>query len=192
MVPPGIPGAPGGSWLPAHDPDAARVLLRAAGYPNGAGFPDVAFGTGYSPFAEAIAAELERELALTVNLEVFDDHYGRLANDPPAMFTIGWVADYPAPNDFLGVLLRSGSTNDYGRWSSGEFDAAIDAALATADPDSAEAAWRRVLEIVQRDVPVVPLVSGDGWALSRDGLLGAGQNGLGLLRVAGLAWATDE
>jgi hypothetical protein len=38
----------------------------------------------------------------------------------------------------------------------------------------------------------VPLVGGDGWALSRDGLLGAGQNGLGLLRVAGLAWATNE
>jgi ABC-type transport system substrate-binding protein len=192
MVPPGIPGAPGGSWLPAHDPDAARALLRAVGYPNGAGFPDIAFGTGYSPFAEAIAAELERELAVTVNLEAFDDHYGRLATDPPAMFTIGWVADYPAPNDFLGVLLRSGSTNDYGRWSSGEFDAAIDAALATAEPAAAEAAWRRVLEIIQSDVPVVPLVTGDGWALSRNGLLGASQNGLGLLRVAGLAWAMDE
>ncbi len=28
-----------------------------------------------------------------------------------------------------------------------------------------------------------------GWALSRTGLLGAGQNGLGIVRMAGLAWA---
>jgi hypothetical protein len=30
---------------------------------------------------------------------------------------------------------------------------------------------------------------GTGWALSREGLLGAGQNGMGILRMAGLAWA---
>jgi hypothetical protein len=29
---------------------------------------------------------------------------------------------------------------------------------------------------------------GSGWALSRDGLLGAGENGLGGIRLAGLAW----
>ena len=34
-----------------------------------------------------------------------------------------------------------------------------------------------------------PLVYGPGWALSRTGLLGAGQNGLGIVRMAGLAWA---
>jgi hypothetical protein len=28
-----------------------------------------------------------------------------------------WVADYPGRNDFLGVLLGTGSTNNYGRWS---------------------------------------------------------------------------
>jgi hypothetical protein len=37
-------------------------------------------------------------------------------------------------------------------------------------------------------VPVIPLAYGTGWALSRDGLLGAGENGLGILRIAGLAW----
>ena len=41
----------------------------------------------------------------------------------------------------------------------------------------------------RRDAPVVPLSYGTGWALARDGLLGAGQNGLGIPRLAGLAWA---
>ena len=35
------------------------------------------------------------------------------------------------------------------------------------------------------------LAGGRGRTLSRDGLLGAGQNGLGILRMAGLAWADE-
>jgi len=38
-------------------------------------------------------------------------------------------------------------------------------------------------------VPVVPVFVGTQEALARDGLLGAGDNGLGILRMAGLAWA---
>ena len=51
------------------------------------------------------------------------------------------------------------------------------------------ARYERALGVVQKDVPAIPLVYGDSWALSREGLLGAGQNGLGIVRMAGLAWA---
>jgi ABC-type oligopeptide transport system substrate-binding subunit len=104
------------------------------------------------------------------------------------MWTLGWVADYPGPNDFLGVLLGTGSSNNYGRWSSAPFDAAINDALTTRDPASALAAFERALTIVRDDAPVIPLSYSDGWALSRAGLLGADQNGLGIMRMAGLAW----
>jgi ABC-type oligopeptide transport system substrate-binding subunit len=101
------------------------------------------------------------------------------------------VADYPGRNDFLGVLLGTGASNNYGRWSSPEFDAAIAEAGATGDVDASAAAYDRAEAIVQRDAPVIPVSYGTGWALSRDGLLGAGQNGLGSLRFAGLAWAAQ-
>jgi ABC-type oligopeptide transport system substrate-binding subunit len=105
------------------------------------------------------------------------------------MWFLSWVADYPGRNDFLGVLLGSGSTNDYGRWSAAEFDAAIGDALGAADEATAGAAFDRAESIVQRDAPVIPVTYGTGWALARNGLLGAGQNGLGAVRLAGLAWA---
>ena len=47
----------------------------------------------------------------------------------------------------------------------------------------------KAAQLVRRDAPVIPVSYGTGWALARDGLLGAGQNGLGILRLAGLAWA---
>ena len=188
MVPPGIPGRGERSWLPAHDPEAARTWLAEAGFPGGAGFPEVRFAAGGLRYAEGVVGDLERELGVVVRIEEYEDHFGRLHDDPLPMWALGWVADYPGPNDFLGVLLETRSSNNYGRWSSSTFDAAIADALATRDPDEALAAYEQALAAVRDEVPVIPIAYGDGWALSRDGLLGAGQNGMGILRIAGMAW----
>lgn len=190
MVPPGIPGRSDTDFLPKHDPAAARALLAEAGYPGGAGFPAVTFLTGGGTGDLGIMADLQRELGITLTYETMGPGYfDRLGTAPPAMWSLGWVADYPGRNDFLGILLGTGSSNDYGHYSSADFDAAIAAAGAATDEAGAAAAYDRAETIVQRDVPVVPLTYGTGWALSRTGLLGAGQNGLGILRMAGLAWS---
>ena len=191
MVPPGIPGRSDRDFVPKHDPAAARALLAEAGYPGGVGFPDVIFMTGGGTGDQGILADLKRELGVVLSYETmgFDTYFDRLNLDPPAMWSLGWVADYPGRNDFLGILLGTDSSNNYGHYSSLEFDAAIAAAGAATDDAGATAAYDEAETIVQRDVPVVPLSYGTGWALSRTGLLGAGQNGLGILRMAGLAWS---
>ena len=190
MVPPGIPGRSDQDFVPRHDPDHARQLLAKAGYPGGAGFPTTTLLTGGSQFDEAIVDEVKRELGITLKAETMGDGYfERLSSDPPAMWSLAWVADYPGRNDFLGVLLGTGASNNYGHWSSPEFDAAIAEAVSASDPAVASAAYDRAEAIVRDQVPVVPLSYGPGWALTRDGLLGAGQNGLGIVRMAGLEWA---
>jgi oligopeptide transport system substrate-binding protein len=190
MVPTGIPDRSDRDVLPVHDPSAARALLAEAGYPGGAGFPALTLVTGGSAYDEAVVTELERELGITVDAETmdFESYFDRLDADAPAMWFLSWVADYPGRNDFLGVLLGSGAINNYGDWSSPDFDAAIADAAGATDPDAASQAYDRAEDVVQRDVPVVPMSYGTGWALSRDGFLGAGQNGLGSVRFAGLAW----
>jgi ABC-type transport system substrate-binding protein len=193
MVPPGIPGRSDKDFVPVHDPDTARALMAEAGYPAGRGFPTIIFVDPSGAFTKAIVSELERELGVKVAPESMDftPYFSRLAAEPPQMWTLDWVADYPGQNDFLGVLLGTGRSTNYGRWSSEEFDAAITAAGETTDTAAAGAAFDRALGIVQRDVPVIPVSYADGWALSRNGLLGAGQNGLGIQRIAGFDW-TDK
>ena len=191
MVPPGIPGSSERDFVPVHDPDAARDMLADAGFPDGRGFPQVTMLTGGGQYDEAIVTEIERELGIEITYETmsFDTYFTRLAAEPPQIWSLSWVADYPGPNDFLGVLLGSGSSNNYGRWTSAEFDAAIADAGAATDETAARAAYDRAEEIIRRDVPVVPVSYGTGWALSRSNLLGAEQNGLGSIRMAGRAWA---
>jgi ABC-type transport system substrate-binding protein len=189
MVPTGIPGRSDEDFLPDYDPDAARSLLADAGYAGGKGFPETTFLTFGSPYDAAVVAEIKRGLGIDLKYEVSQaDYFDRLAADPPQMWSMGWVADYPNPNDFLGILLGTGSSNNYGRWSNAEFDKAIADALATSDPTATRSAFDRAETIVRDEAPVIPLSYDLEWKLARTGLLGAQENGLGITRMAGLAW----
>lgn len=191
MVPPGIPGRTSADLAPAYDPAQAKALLAQAGFPGGAGFPKVTLvSAGYS-YDEAIVKEIHDVLGVTVAYETmpFEQYFTRLSTDPPAFWSLSWVADYPGPNDFLGVLLGAGASSNYGGWQSDAFGAAIDAATSATDSAAATAAYEQAERVVARDVPLIPVSYSAGWALSRSDLLGAGQNGLGIVRLAGLAWA---
>ncbi|HTC85202.1 MAG TPA: ABC transporter substrate-binding protein, partial [Candidatus Acidoferrum sp.] len=191
LIPPGVPGRPGGDFSEHVDLARARSLLAAAGYPGGAGFPAVTYLTGGTGFDGGILAQLHDALGITIKYESMDfgSFFTRLAVDPPAMWSLGWSADYPGSNDFLGLLLGSGQSNNYGHWQSPAFDTAIGDALAATNPAAVTAAYARAEMIVHDDAPVIPLSYGSGWALSRAGLLGAADSGLGFIRLAGLAWA---
>lgn len=194
MVPAGMPGVPAGDFLPAFDPAGARQLLAAAGFPGGAGLPPITMLGG--PYGAAydgqVVAMLRTNLGVRVAYSSVDDaaaYQERLASDTPDIWSMSWIADYPSPNDFLGVLLGSGSTANVGGWSSADFDAAIAAATSASDSAGATAAFGQALAVVRDEAPAVPVVDGRSFWLVRDGLLGAGQNGTGILRLAGLAWS---
>lgn len=191
MVPPGLPDRPVGSFMPTYDPAAARRLFAEAGYPGGRGFAPVTIVSGGAMYDLQIASELESVLGITVEVEQtsFEDFFARLGSDPPAFWQLSWIADYPSPNDFLGILLGTGRATNYTGWSSTEFDAAIGEAVAAPDASSAATAYARASAVVAREVPAIPLSYSTSWALVRPGLQGAIDNGLGFVRLAGLAWA---
>jgi oligopeptide transport system substrate-binding protein len=192
MVPPGIPGRTEESFLPAYDPEEARRLLAEAGYADPASFPEVTLVTGGSGYDEAILAQLRENLGVTVRFEAldFETLFSRLGSqDSPDMWALSWIADYPSPNDFLGILLGSDQPNNYGSWSNPAFDAAIADAVGTDDAATARAGYDAAETILRDEVPTIPVSYGTSAALAREGLLGATPNGLGILRLAGLEWA---
>jgi ABC-type oligopeptide transport system substrate-binding subunit len=105
------------------------------------------------------------------------------------MWSVDWVADYPARTALLGLLLGPDQPNNFGRWTDPAYASALTQGGAATDPAEANAAYDRGEGIVRDQVPIVPLSYGTSWFLARDGLLGAAENGLGFIRLAGLAWA---
>ena len=198
IVPPGIPGRPAGDYLPQFDPTAARAQLAAAGYPGGRGLPPITMVTSGTTYDEAVIDQLRQNLGVSVSLEVMapDAYAQRLTDDTPAIWSMSWIADYPAPEDFLGILLQSDGTSNYGGWKNAQFDAALAAAGQATDPAAQARAYAAADLIAQSQVPIIPLSyaapgsQGDAsWALSRTGLLGATTSALGIPRFAGLAWS---
>jgi oligopeptide transport system substrate-binding protein len=104
FVPPGMPGHSTGIGLP-YDPEGARLLLAEAGYPGGRGFPvvDLLARQVREAQCEYLQAQWRQNLGVevtweTMGLGVLND---RLSNNPPYAFTLGLVADYPDPDNFL-------------------------------------------------------------------------------------------
>ena len=190
MVPKGIPGTPEGDFIPRFDPAAAKQLLASAGYADGKALGPISFVSSGGRYDGAILTMLEQNLGVDIQYSTMDfaTYQDRLATDPPQLWSLDWVADYPGPNDFLGVLLGTGSTANQGGWSSQPFDQAITDATSASTADAATEAYGRSLAIVRDDAPAVPVTYGTSYSLVREGLLGATSTGTGILRLAGLAW----
>jgi ABC-type transport system substrate-binding protein len=192
LAPPGLAGRSENGFAPTYDPEAARRDLARAGYPGGRGFPVVSLVTGGTATDRAAIAEWEQVLGVQVAHEVmpFDELFNRLdEGEPPPIWSLSWIADYPHVHDFLGLLALSDSGNNYGGWSSAAYDAAIEEAAGDEDPEAQAAGYDRAQAILRDESPFIPLSYGRDWSLAAEGLLGANESGLGFLRFAGLDWA---
>jgi ABC-type oligopeptide transport system substrate-binding subunit len=189
IVPEGIAGRDDANHQPAYDPDNARALLAAAGYPGGAGLPPITLTTYGVSYEQTVVSEIERNLGVTVAIEAIPFNSDQLeTQDKPQIWTLAWIADYPHPHDFLGLLLQTGSTSNKGLWSNPYYDALLDQAGAEADIDEQARIYAQAQEILEIEAPVVPVAYDRSFALSRTGLLGALESGVGFIRYAGLAW----
>jgi ABC-type oligopeptide transport system substrate-binding subunit len=197
MVPVGVPGHSTTDFLPAFDVATAKSELASAGYPNGTAFPTVILvtpGGDGGQMEGAIIRQLHDNLGIDISYrsEDWTAYNDDLQNNPPAMWEMDWVADYPGANDFLGLLLGSGQPNNYGLWSDKDFDTAISQALSSTDAATVQRAFDSAQGIVKDQAPVVPVDYGSDYSLVAKGLLGAMPNGQGLVRYADMSWAAGS
>lgn len=192
MIPPGVQGRDDQDHRPKYDVADAKSLMAAAGFENGQNFPAVTLATYGVGFEQTVAKELHDNLGVTVNVEAldFEDYLQQVASaKTPTFWSLSWIADYPHAHDFLGLLLQTGSSSNTGQWSDPDYDALIAQAAATTDLDQQTAIYSQAQQILAQEVPAIPVAYDESWALSRKGLEGALQSGVGLIRYAGLQWA---
>ena len=159
----------------AHDPDAARAELAAAGWSDrdgdgrvedsqGRRFPvvDILYMTGNPRTRDnALAmAQMWREtLGVECELRGKDGKFAKedLRTGNFMVGRGGWFGDYPDPTTFL-ELNRSTDGNNDRAYSNPRYDALLDAAAAELDRPKRAALLREAERIlVEEDMPLMPL-----------------------------------
>lgn len=171
-----------------HDPGAARRLLDEAGYADRADLGTITVnGTGLG--VDPAVAMWRAELGVDIEVESMDfgDFLGRLDTDPPQIFTISWIADYPSPHALYGLLLAPDAASNYGRWSDDRFVELLEAAARAAE-DEVGAAYATVEAHVAEEAPVIGWAYGETWWLVADGLRGLGNLTIGLMDFGRVSW----
>ena len=167
----------------------ARRLLDQAGYDDRARLGVITVngsGLGVAP----AAAIWERELGVQVAIETmeFRDYVRALVLDPPQVFTVNWIADYPSPYALYSLLLLPEATSNYGHWDDEEFVRLLEVASSATSAADQAAAYRAVDDRVDSEAPVIPWAYGAGWWLVSPGLRGLGNLTTGLLDLGRVSW----
>lgn len=137
------------SWLPAStggpppdtyakeigfDVTSAKKHLADAGYPDGAGFPELSILTGDTPAAkktgEFLVEQFKQNLNITVKQEVVDSktRSQRFTDEQFDLYPGGWVQDYPDPENWIVGLYNTGGTLNNYNCSDPEIDALVEKA----------------------------------------------------------------
>ena len=145
-----------------YDVAKAKALAAQAGV-NG---QKVVIATSPISADSDIVAQATAAAAKAIGLDpvirtIAPDKYTALFSDPAArkgidLFMTAWYVSIGDPLDMYGVL-RTGEFSNYGSWSDKAFDAAVDDAIATADPVQRSAYTAKAQQISQVELPWLPL-----------------------------------
>jgi len=175
ILPPGFPGHNPDLVGYSYDPDKARRLLQESKYGEVGELPRItltvpgSFGAAISPSIEAMLAMWEKTLG--VDISILQTEWAiflqDLHQDRFQMFGgLGWIADYPDPENFLDVLFHSDSANNQSEYMNRQVDRLLEQARVERDESARFELYHQLEEIIVDDAPWVPLWhSNGGYAL---------------------------
>jgi ABC-type transport system substrate-binding protein len=167
-----MPGLPGylegnGAGVQAFDPEEAKRLLAESKYggPEGLGpvvLTEIGGGASAGFATQAIIEMWRQNLGVEVSIEqseaasFFDD----LDRGTLQMFDIGWIMDYPDPEDIVDLLFHSTSRQNNTNYANPEVDALVEQARTETDLTKRAELYQEAERVILQDAPWIPLFYG--------------------------------
>ena len=164
---PGLPGFNNEAALPTFDIEAAKQALSESSYGSAANLPLITLtesggGASVGFETQAIIEMWRNNLGVNVSIEqaeaatFYDDiDRGRLQ-----MWTLGWIMDYPDPENLLDLLFHSTSRKNDTSYSNPAYDGLIEEARIEQDVERRLRLYQEAEQILIEDLPWIPLMFG--------------------------------
>jgi len=167
ILPPGMPGYDPDLEGLAYDPNRALEEMTESTYGDASELPPITLTVTGAETGEMLAAIYQEALGVDIQVEVVD--WGVFLNGLDAqryqMFSLGWIADYPDPQNFLDLLFHTQSAYNHSAYSNVELDALVEQARVEQDHEKRMALYRQAEELLIEDAPWIPLYHSGGYYL---------------------------
>ena len=175
ILPPGFPGHNAGLTGYTYNPEKARQLLSESKYGGDLeDFPRIILTTAGS-FGSSVGLDLEVVLEmwrqnLGIEVEILQTEYATYLQDLVKrrfqMFQIGWVADYPDPENFLDLLFHGDSKNNHTGFNNPEVNELLEKARVEQDEGVRYELYQKAEGLIIEEAPWIPLwYSGEQFVL---------------------------
>ena len=173
IIPTGMPGYNKDVKGLEYDPVKARGLLAKSKYASASSLPPITItvpgwgGVDVEDYLGAVILDWKQNLGVDVTVRLLEPnafHYN-LLEESDELFVLGWIADYPDPQNFLYTLFYTGSEYNNSHFSNKDLNRLLDQAAIEEDYNERMELYRQAEQIVVDQAPVLPLWFGKNYVL---------------------------
>jgi len=190
ILPPGMPGF-NEDWAGLEfNIKRAEELIAVSRYGSVENLPAItmtASGWGglISAGLEAIIAEWRNNLGIEVRVRQLEPErfMYHLKKEKDEMFYMGWIADYPHPQNFLEILFHTGVEYNYSEYSNPEADSLLEIAAAEVNHEKSLELYRQAEQMLVDDAACLPLWFKQNYVLVKPYVRGYELNPMGIAEL---------
>jgi len=172
ILPPGMLGYNEALEGLDYDMEKAEELIAASRYGDVSNLPPITltvdgYGNSIPSYLGAIIQEWQQNLGVEISVRQLEteNFLYNLKQEKDEMFTMGWIADYPDPHNFLDILFYTGSEVNISEYSNPSLDTLLDQAAIEQDGAVRLAMYQQAEQLVVGDAPCLPLFHGANYIL---------------------------
>ena len=162
FMPPGLPGYDKDDHAQKFDAAAAKQLLQSSSFTGKPELQGIKFTYSSSARAKTRVEWAQQQWKTNLGIDVTPDPVDRTtfsqlvkqAATTPALFVLGWCADYPDQQDWLTTVFVSNSTVTRTGYNNPDYDKLVRAADKEPDPKKRDDLYLQASRLLDQDAPV--------------------------------------
>ncbi len=192
IIPRGMPGFNPNLPEPTTNISRAKQLIAESKYGSIENLPPViGYGGGWTILLQDVA---EEELGISFEVrdyERFGTYIDALQGEDLPLFGISWIADYPDPENFVDLLFRTGSLENYTDYSNPEVDTLLKQAAVEMDEAKRWELYQEAERRILADAPIIPLYNDIEYMLVKPYVKGFTVTPMGITDLAAVSLVNE-